>query len=382
MTLPNFKLKIVAKEPTCADAIAVLKDTANNTILTEAIPSGATENITAPNATVTLNGGAFISPRSNQTVNSELEYLDGVNLTTPAEYSTSGNNIQLNRVSPKLLDIYHSPLLAYSAARLLRAGYHGSPLFRIRRSSDSAETDVFSDIDGNITLSSTVGAGGTLTDWIGSNNGFVVTLYDQSGNARHATNSTGSQQPQIITSGAFNTVGTGGKPAIRFTSASSQRLTLTNSIMLGAEFTSYIIQQRVISGTTLGVNIGGFPNSAVACLVATPVLFTDGNTYLLSFNNTGAQRSTGAITYNGTTLGLISTRQNNQTVNIRANASSIFSGSNSVGTISINYINALGAYGNVTANGWFQESVVWARDLGATDTAAIETNINTYYGIY
>jgi len=68
MTLPNFKLKIVAKEPTCADATAVLKDTANNTILTEAIPSGATENITAPNATVTLNGGAFQTPRSNQTI--------------------------------------------------------------------------------------------------------------------------------------------------------------------------------------------------------------------------------------------------------------------------------------------------------------------------
>jgi hypothetical protein len=42
MTLPNFKLKIVAKEPTCADA------------------------------TVNLNGNSFLSVDSGQTVNVEL----------------------------------------------------------------------------------------------------------------------------------------------------------------------------------------------------------------------------------------------------------------------------------------------------------------------
>lgn len=91
MTLPNFKLKIVAKQPICEDATAVLKDTANNTILTEAIPSGATENIIAPNATVNLNGSAFISPRSNQTVNVELvDAFDDV-----PNYTVTGNKIQL-----------------------------------------------------------------------------------------------------------------------------------------------------------------------------------------------------------------------------------------------------------------------------------------------
>jgi hypothetical protein len=68
MTLPNFKLKIVAKDPTCADATAVLKDTANNTILTEAIPSGATENITAPDATVINSDNSYNqNARSNST---------------------------------------------------------------------------------------------------------------------------------------------------------------------------------------------------------------------------------------------------------------------------------------------------------------------------
>jgi hypothetical protein len=60
MTLPNFKLKIVAKEPTCADA------------------------------TVNLNGGAFLSVDSGQTVN--ITTVDqNSNTITP---SVSGTQLQ------------------------------------------------------------------------------------------------------------------------------------------------------------------------------------------------------------------------------------------------------------------------------------------------
>ena len=377
MTLPNFRLKIVAKEPTCADATAVLKDTANNTILTEAIPSGATENITAPNATVTLNGGAFISPRSNQTINSELEYLDGVNLGTPAEYTTSGNNIQLNRVSPKLLDIYPSPLLAYSAARLLRAAYHGSPIFRIRRSSDSAETDVFSDINGNVTLSSTVGAGGTLTTWIGSNNGFVVTLYDQSGNARHATNSTGSQQPQIISAGAFIVGGTNNRPVLDFVAANSQRLNLTNAIQVGNEFTSFIVTQRK-TAATVGVMLG---NTSGSTTLMTPLHFNDNTIRVHHISNSGGG-NTIQTAFNNQNFNLYSTRVANTTVNLRHNASSLISGSSTTTGLGNLFNNSIGGYQASQAGAFLAELIVFAADLGSTNTAAIETNINSYYGIY
>ena len=100
MTLPNFKLKIVAKETTCADATAVLKDTANNTILTEAIPSGATENITAPDATVTLNGGAFQTPRSGQSIDVTTVDQNGVAFAP----TVAGLQLSFNRYDE--IDLY------------------------------------------------------------------------------------------------------------------------------------------------------------------------------------------------------------------------------------------------------------------------------------
>lgn len=54
---------------TAPDATAVLKNTANTTLLTEAIPSNVSENITAPDATITLNGAAYGSAPSGTTFN-------------------------------------------------------------------------------------------------------------------------------------------------------------------------------------------------------------------------------------------------------------------------------------------------------------------------
>jgi hypothetical protein len=54
---------------TAPDATAVLKDTASNTLSTTAIQSDSTANITAPNGTVTLNGGAYGSVLSGGSLN-------------------------------------------------------------------------------------------------------------------------------------------------------------------------------------------------------------------------------------------------------------------------------------------------------------------------
>ena len=48
---------------------------------------------------------------------------------------------------------------------------------------------------------------------VGSGNGFVTTWYDQSGNARNATQTTAANQPQIVASGVLHTLG--GRPTIR-----------------------------------------------------------------------------------------------------------------------------------------------------------------------
>ncbi len=95
-------------------------------------------------------------------------------------------------VNPLILDDYPNAAAAYSL-RKLRSAYTGSAI-RVRRSSDNTEQDIgFS--GANLDTSA-------LTSFCGSGNGFVTTWYDQSGNARNATQTTAANQPQIVSSGS------------------------------------------------------------------------------------------------------------------------------------------------------------------------------------
>jgi len=77
---------------------------------------------------------------------------------------------------------------AWSVARRLLASYTG-PWLRVRRSSDNAEQDC------------TTVAG--ILSFCGAGNGFVVTVYDQTGNGRNLTQGTAANQAQIVTSGVL-----------------------------------------------------------------------------------------------------------------------------------------------------------------------------------
>lgn len=87
---------------------------------------------------------------------------------------------------------------------------------RVRRSSDSAETDVGFDSNQVVSLSSPVAAGGTLTTWAGSDDVFVVTMYNQgSGGATFdLTQSTVGNQAKLLSAGALITQG--GRTFIEF----------------------------------------------------------------------------------------------------------------------------------------------------------------------
>ena len=64
----------------------------------------------------------------------------------------------------------------------------------MRRSSDDTEQDIGFDANGDLdttALLAFVGTGGT-------DNGFVTTFYDQSGNGNNATNATASEQPLVV----------------------------------------------------------------------------------------------------------------------------------------------------------------------------------------
>lgn len=75
-----------------------------------------------------------------------------------------------------------SCLAAFSFRKLLQA-YKG-PVVRLRRESDNVERDFY-------------GSPSAIETWIGASSARVVTLYDQSGNGKHASQSTATNQPQV-----------------------------------------------------------------------------------------------------------------------------------------------------------------------------------------
>ena len=77
---------------------------------------------------------------------------------------------------------------------------------RVRRSNDNAEQDIGFVGDDLDTTS--------LLSFVGANDGFVTTWYDQSGNGRDAFNGFAAPQPRIVNSGVLETKNT--KPAIYF----------------------------------------------------------------------------------------------------------------------------------------------------------------------
>ena len=123
---------------------------------------------------------------------------------------------------PGILDFAPGAAAAYSL-RNLSLSYTG-PVVTVRRSTDNAEAD----------FTATEISDGTLAGWAGAD-GFVKQWWDQSGNARHATQATTGYQPQIVDSGVLVTEG--GKAAISFDGV-DDLLSLASPVVIGQSATA------------------------------------------------------------------------------------------------------------------------------------------------
>jgi hypothetical protein len=128
--------------------------------------------------------------------------------------------------STLLLDTYPNAAAAYSL-RLLTTAYTSSAI-RVRRSVGSpSEIDI-----GFLGEDLDVAA---LESFCSGTDGFVTTWYDQSGNARNATQITAINQPQIVSSGSV--ILENGKPSLRFFNSRLDQLYNTGSWTYQTAFT-------------------------------------------------------------------------------------------------------------------------------------------------
>jgi hypothetical protein len=258
---------------------------------------------------------------------------------------------------------YGSPTAGYSL-RKLDNSYSGSAI-RVREDSGNTEADI--GFDGSGDLDTTA-----LLAHTGSNSGFIVKWYDQSGNSYDLAQATSTAQPQIVNSGSV--LEANGKPAILYDGAftNGDFMEQASSAFSGntAEVNQYSVQQ-MISTNTPGIYFNG--NINVYYWV-----YTSGDT------STAVGMNTGTIAYykNGSlisspTRGSLFSNFNNDTQTLAT-----LTGMN------MQYFG--GIYREFTISDWnagwrlnayTQELLFWrATDLPTQ--ADVETNINDYYTIF
>ena len=152
-------------------------------------------------------------------------------------------------------DVFETPFICYSVRKLIST-YQGSCI-RVRRSSDNTEQDigfVNDELDN-----------ASLLTFVGANNGFVTTWYDQSGNANNLVQSTAGSQPQIVSSGALYYLNT--KPTI-FSANKLLSYTLGSNITSSSVLVASVYNLPIVAtnygaiftksiGTTLSYNVPG-----------------------------------------------------------------------------------------------------------------------------
>ena len=257
--------------------------------------------------------------------------------------------------SSLLLDNLTGVALAYST-RKLRTAYSGSAL-RVRRSNDNTEQDIGFDGSGNLDTSS-------LASFVGSNSGYVVTWYDQSGNAVDATQATTSAQPRIVNAGTNDTINskvsprwTGGSQRLVFTSTQSNPV----SVYMVNRFNSYAAGAHMLDGSTISPRM---------------LLGYGGSTNYQLYN--GGSALTGGTTDTTTAHALVAVFNNassSLSIDGGANVISGSAGTNGRGSTIIG-----AGYVSTGFDGWIPELVCFNGTISGSDASACRSSAVSYWG--
>lgn len=250
-----------------------------------------------------------------------------------------------------LLDDYPGAAAAYSL-RELSTAWSGQAVVRVRRSSDNTEQD----------FTAAEVSDGTLATFCGVGDGFVVTWYDQSGNAHDANESTNTKQPQLVSSGSV--ILENGLPAVNFSFANRTILTSIFSVTYSQPTNYFIVTRKQSHDGYLfdGEGTGRNAQGNGPWIFAGAVLFSAYPTDYL-----GSQ-----VLFNSLFNGLSSEARINALQTTFGDAGAQGTGGLEIGN---------GFNDGRPMDGTIQEFIMYDSDQSANRTG-IESNINTYYSIY
>jgi len=262
-----------------------------------------------------------------------------------------------------LLNSYPGAIGAYSL-RLLRENYTGSAI-RVRRSNDNAEQDIGFTSDGDLDTAA-------LLSFVGANNGFVTTWYNQSGSTIiNLTQTTAANQPQIVSSG--NVILENGKPIILF-NGTSHALNAPGRIIIN-DFSVYGVAKKP-STSNNGVLFTIYDTFA-----ADRTLFYMENPpdRIIGIQIGTSSAKTGTPTF---TQKLYYYDRNGSNIEYADNDSNVTNFTNS--TTIQNAPLRLGAFGTPALQYLEQniQEIILYMESNTSNRAGISANINEYYNIY
>jgi hypothetical protein len=255
-------------------------------------------------------------------------------------------------IEPLLNKVVGGASAAYSLRDLNdKAG--NNKVVRARRSSDNAEAD----------FKAKEVADGTLVTWVGaSNDGFVESWYDQSGNGNDAVQLTASSQPKIVDAGALVSGG------IDFDGV-DDFLDTNNDETLSQPLSFFIVANQSSNGTYFQIN-GSTSKLSLITGGSGVVSLNGGSALVTSTNITGSQK-------------LLSGIASGSSSSIFINGIADVSGNCGAGPTGTNRKLRIG---NLYSSSRFstlklKELIIYPSDQSA-NREAIETNINNQYDIY
>jgi len=297
--------------------------------------------------------------------------------------------------SLSLLNRYSGAAAAYSLRSLSTSTTN---VVKVRRSGDDAESDFTASQVSDEALAAWVRAGG------GTEDGFVTTWYDQSGNANNATQTTAADQPKIVSGGTL--VAENGKAAmscdldfLEIPSSTSTFNFLHNGttsavfgvVRYGNSANPNPDQYSLIGNGSWQTGIRGID---IGYSDAESASRFDASTVLIGGASSASALSidSNKITPNEVCLHSVFLDSDNATASLRAqagvNAGALFGTNTLTSTISsldAQYNLCIGAYKIASAvkvlKGALQEVIIYDSDQSANRTG-IEANINDYYNIY
>jgi hypothetical protein len=195
-----------------------------------------------------------------------------------------------------------------------------------------------------------------LLTFVGNGDGFITTWYDQSGNARNATQTTAGSQPRIVSSGAIETEN--GRPAPRF---DGNDILITPSFILGNTVVTVARRSSRFQPVVEGANVGSQDRGLWGLRSGS----TDFTTHLNYGLDGGPLNATNADGFPIDVLQIVS-----QTV-----------AKGSVATTPSIWAIGHGGGGYAPLNGFIAELIPFPPVLSTDNRQLIERNQGAYYGI-